>query len=260
MEKLKENLVVYGAEALGLALFMISAGVFSVVLFGSGSPATGWHGLLKLAAMGAAMGATAVAIFRSPFGKLSGAHINPAVTLAFWKLGKIRSVDALGYVVAQFAGAVVGVAAAQLLLGRALAEPAVNFAVTVPGATGAAAAFAAEFGISFLMFGSVLATSNHSRLARTTPYVAGSLVAAFILFESPVSGMSMNPARSFGSAVFGGGFDSLWIYFAAPPLAMLAAAEAFKKLRGPHSVLCAKLDHDSRYRCIFDCRSLGSER
>ncbi len=259
-ETLGHNWKEYSAEALGLGLFMVSACTFSVLLFHPASPASSIAIAIKLVMMGAAMGLTAVAIFKSPFGKLSGAHINPAVTLTFWRLGKIKTGDALYYVLFQFIGAAAGVLLSWIALGGTLADSAVNFAVTVPDSSGPIVSFASEFAISFGMMATVLVASNHRSLAKFTPFLAGTLVAGYIALESPVSGMSMNPARTFGSALFAANWTSWWIYFTAPPLAMLAAAEVFVRLRGPHAVLCAKLDHDSRYGCIFDCQksSVGS--
>src|SRR5262249_46408518 len=85
-----------------------------------------------------------------------------------------------------------------------------------------------------------------SRFARWTGVCAGVLVAAYILFESPISGMSMNPARSLASALMARDFRALWIYFLAPPLGMLAAALLHGRRRA-----CAKLDHVPSARCIF---------
>ena len=105
----------------------------------------------------------------------------------------------------------------------------------------------------------VLVTSNHPVLSRRTPLFAASLVALYIAFEAPVSGMSMNPARSLASALGGGGFSDLWIYAVAPPLGMLLAAELYVRRRGIARVLCAKLHHHNGRRCIFACdfHSLG---
>jgi aquaporin Z len=118
---------------------------------------------------------------------------------------------------------------------------------------GVAAAFGAEVAISFVTMLTVLAVSSHARLARYTPLFVGALVATWITFEAPLSGMSMNPARSFASAAGAGLFSSLWLYFTAPPLGMLLAAEVFVRVRGARAVHCAKLHHANAQRCIFRC-------
>lgn len=244
----------YLIEAWGLGSFMVSACLFGVLLFHPDSYFAGYGMTLRTVLMGIAMGSTAVAIFKSPWGKRSGAHINPVVTLTFYRLGKIAGTDAIFYSLAQFSGAAIGVVLAWLLLGDLLAVPEVNFVATVPGKWGTAAAFAGEVVIAFLMMTMVLNTANHRTLHRYTPYVAGFLVAIYIAFESPISGMSMNPARTFGSAIVADTWTAWWIYFTAPPLAMLAAAEAFTRMRGLKAVFCAKLDHTGSSRCIFNCR------
>lgn len=253
LSALKNHWLEYLCEAVGLGLFMVSACVFSVLLFHPDSSAYKWNLQLRFALIGLAMGLTAIAIFKSPFGKLSGAHINPAVTLTFWRLGKIKTWDAVFYVLFQFIGATFGVFLSWLILWDFLAERQVNFAVTIPNSSGWIVSFIAEFIISFGMMTMVLITSNHVKLSRFTPYFAGGLVAIYISLEAPVSGMSMNPARTFGSALIANVWNDWWIYFAAPPLAMLAAAEIFVRLKGTHSVLCAKFDHYSQMRCIFNC-------
>ncbi len=253
LELAKQHWPEYLIEAWCLATFMVSACAFGVLLFHPASPIAGF-GFARDIAMGVAMGSTAIAIFRSPWGQRSGAHFNPAVTLTFYRLGKISGVDTVGYVAGHFAGGVAGVLIAWAILGDMLAASSVNFVATVPGKDGPAVAFAAEAVISFGMMSMVLFTSNAPRWSRLTPYFAGALVAAFIALEAPLSGMSMNPARTFASAAIGGKWTSWWIYFTAPTLAMLAAAEVFVRVRGLRSVLCAKFDHTGLARCIFDCR------
>jgi len=180
--------------------------------------------------------------------------MNPAFTLMFFRLGKLDSWDALFYGLFQFAGGLAGVAIAYLAIGRAVAHPSVKFAATQPGMWGAVPAFAAELSISFLQATAVLITSNHKTLSRFTPFIAASLVATYITFEAPFSGMSMNPARTLGSAIPAHAFHSLWIYFTAPPLAMLIAAELYLRARSARTVYCAKFHHHNNARCIFRCR------
>ena len=242
-------------EAAELALFMLSACAFTVLLYHPASPlANSIHNdILRRALMGIAMGSTAIAIIFSPLGKRSGAHFNPSVTLAFFRLGKVAPVDAAFYIVAQFIGGISGVLAAMLLLGPSVAEQHVNYATTQPGPHGALVAFAAELLISFVLMSVVLRVSNTKRLARWTGVFAGALVATYITFESPISGMSMNPARTFGSAFGASVWMSLWIYFIAPPVGMLLAAEVFTRGKTRRTAQCAKFHHHNNQRCIFRC-------
>ncbi len=243
-------------EGVLLGLFLIVACGLATVLEHPASPvhAVLADPILRRALMGLAMGSTAIALIRSPWGRQSGAHMNPALTLTYLRLGTVAPRDAAGYVAGQFVGGVAGVFGMAAILGSLLAHPMVRFAATAPGAPGPAAAFVAELAISFVLMSTVLITSNSPRLTHWTPRCAGVLVALYITFEAPVSGMSMNPARSFASALAAWQWEWLWIYFTAPPLGMLAAAESYVRVRGAHRVLCAKLDHHTARRCIFRCR------
>ncbi len=254
LKAIKNHWQEYLMEAWGLGMFMVSACAFGVLLFYPKSPLISLNATLRNVLMGAAMGATAIGIFLSPWGKRSGAHINPSVTLTFWRLGKVKGWDAVFYVLAQFAGGTVGVLLSWLVWGELLADSAVNFVVTVPGASGVGAAFAAEVIISFFMMLMVLICSNAAKLSRFTPFFAGILVAVYISLEAPISGMSMNPARSFGSALVANHWMSWWIYFIAPPLAMLLAAALYVRVKGAKEVYCAKFYHYGKQRCIFNCR------
>src|SRR5437762_378165 len=138
----------YLIEGAGLGLFMMSACVFGALLGHPASPVAITRPLAMRASMGLAMALTALALVLSPWGKRSGGHFNPAVTLTFYRLGKIATVDAAFYVLAQFAGGAAGVLAAAVLLRSALAHPAVCYVVTA-GVYGPALAFAAELAISF---------------------------------------------------------------------------------------------------------------
>ena len=200
------------------------------------------------------MGATAIAIVMSPWGKQSGAHCNPGITFTFYRLGKVDFWDAFFYAAGQFFGAIGGVAIARYILRGAAANHAVRYAVTAPGNYGVSVAFLAEFAISFALMLTILLVTNHEGLARYTPYFAGALVAMFLTFEWPLSGMSMNPARTLGSAFHASYWYALWIYFTAPPLAMLMAAELYVRGGSARSVYCAKFHHANNQRCIFRCR------
>jgi aquaporin Z len=255
LDSLKRHWPEYLMEAAELALFMISACLFVALLEHPASSVRQAlpNPFLRRALMGLAMGSTAVAIIFSPLGKRSGAHFNPAVTLTFWRLKRVETKDALGYIAFQFAGAALGVAVAAVLLGPRIAHPSVNYAATLPGDRGPLVAFLGEIAISFLLMTVVLRISSQPRLGRFTGLFAGLLVATFITFEAPISGMSMNPARTFGSASGGRMWQFLWLYFLAPPLGMLLAAETQVRFAGLQSVLCGKLHHANAHRCIFRC-------
>jgi aquaporin Z len=246
----------YLIEACALGVFMISACLFVALLEYPFSPV---HQaiddpLLRRALIGVAMGITAVAIIYSPWGNRSGAHLNPAVTLTFWRLGKIAGWDALFYITAQFAGGLAGVVVAGVIVSMpVIAHASVNYAVTLPGASGSAAAALGEAAISFGLMLAVLTVSNRPSIARYTGFVAAALVSLYITCEAPLSGMSMNPARSLASAIPAQVWTGLWVYFIAPPLGMLAAAEVYLRTQRSRPVLCCKLHHDNPERCIFRC-------
>ena len=255
LEALRAHWRLYLDEGAELAWFMLVACIATVVLFGASSHfvTTITSPALRRAIMGLAMGATAVMIIHSPMGKRSGAHFNPAITLTYLRLGKIAPWDAAFYVAGQFAGGLFGVGVSALLLGKSLAQPSVEYAVTVPGIAGTAGAFAAELFMATLLMGVVLWTTNHARWAKYTSYFVGFLIANYIFFFAPVSGFSINPARTVGSAAFAGIWTALWVYFAAPLLGMFAAAEVYVRRYGVERVLCAKLHPSPSMLCPFDC-------
>jgi aquaporin Z len=246
----------YLMEAAGLGLLMVAACAFGVLLEHPMSPVTEWieDSTMRRILFGLAMGLTSIGIVYSPLGQRSGAHLNPSLTLSFLALGKIAPWDAFFYVASQFAGGALGVAAADLLLGFPLRHSGVNYVITTPGPGGPLLAFWAELLISIVMMTTVLLISNTRRLSRFTGLFAGALVATFIGVEAPISGMSMNPARTLGSALSAWQFPALWVYFTAPPLGMILAGQLYRLRRGASAVYCAKLNHHNSMRCIFRCR------
>jgi aquaporin Z len=238
-------------EALGLGLFMISAGGFGTLLEYPGSPV---HQAIanpfaRRALMGIAMGLTAIGLVYSPWGRRSGAHINPAFTATLFRLGRVRGRDAAAYVLAQFAGGAAGVLLLAALLGEAFLAPPVAGVATRPGASGSAVAFVAELGISFALMLMVLTLGRSARLGRYTGFFVGAVLFLYITFEAPLSGMSMNPARTLASALPLGDWRELWIYFTAPLAGMLLASEAHVRLARSKRAGCAKVAHS--FPCIF---------
>jgi aquaporin Z len=251
LNALKKHWPEYFMEAAELGVFMISASLFTILLYHPASPVV--RGIppefIRRVLMGLAMGLTAVGIVYSPWGKQSGAHMNPAFTLTFFTLGKVAPWDAVFYVLAQFVGGALGILLVAAGSTNLLAHPSVNYVATVPGSYGPWGAFSGEAVISFILVLIVLVNSNVKKLARFTGLIVGLCVALFITFEAPLSGMSMNPARTFGSAFLPHLWSSLWIYFVAPPLGMLSAAAVYQSLK--RRVACAKMHHQNHKRCIF---------
>jgi aquaporin Z len=224
----KKNWKHYLQEALGLAIFMISACFFGTLL----ESQEGYlHHLiadsfLRLVLMGLAMGTTALFIFYSPLTAPSGAHINPAVSLGFLRIGKMCPWDFLFYCLFQAAGGITAVYIMQLLLGTSLINPPVNSVATVP-VSGTIPALVTEFSIAFATMAMVLFTSHHPRLKKFTRIFAACMVVAWVILAGPVSGFGMNPARSFASALPANIWTDFWIYLLAPVAGMLSAAEFF---------------------------------
>jgi aquaporin Z len=216
----------YVFEAALLGAFMVSALAFTILAEHPASPvrAAIASALARRLLVGLGMGATAVALIYSPWGRRSGAHMNPATTLTFARLGLIGRATAVGYVAAQFAGGAAGVWLGRQLFGPTVEDASVRFAVTTPH-WGAAPAFLAEAAMTAALMSAVLAAARSERWRPRTGLIAACCVAIFITIEAPVSGMSLNPARTLASAVWAGEFNGLWIYFLAPASGMLLAAE-----------------------------------
>jgi aquaporin Z len=129
----------------------------------------------------------------------------------------------------------------------------VDLGTTVPGHGGWVASLVAETVITFLLMTLILRFVDDPKLMPFTPAAAGALVAFLVFLEAPVSGTSLNPARSLGPAMVAGDYRDLWLYLVAPPLGALLAAATHRRRRG--TVRCGKLFHAGGYECRFlDCQ------
>lgn len=244
----------YGAELLGTA-FLVFAGVSTIIfVFGVGSPlarALPDPGIRRLI-RGLLFAGSGALIAISPLGKLSGGHINPAVSLAFWTHGKMHHFDLGGYIFGQLLGAAIGALLVVLVWGRHAAAS-VRYGTTMPG-TGYPLwlVFLAEVSLTCLLILSIFFFVSSHRLMRWTPLMAWLLVATMVWLESPISGTSLNPARSFGPALAAWAWQHHWLYWIAPPLGALLAVGAFRLLsRGTRDVLTGKMFHVPHYRSVF---------
>ena len=204
------------AELIGTAV-LVAVGLSFVILdFGPGGlasrlvPSAAWRRVIT----GFLFGATGGLIALSPVGKHSGAHINPAVSAAFWLAGKLSPTHLAAYVAAQLAGAVLG---ALPLLAWGRLGRAVDFGVTVPGpGIGLRFAFLGEAGTTFFLVAGLFFFLGRRRLRRFTPLLFPFLYAAMVFLEAPVSGTSTNPARSLGPEAVSGVWKAWWIYWLGP--------------------------------------------
>ena len=240
-------------EAAGLGVFMISAGGFATLLWHPQSPVAIESEWLKLLLMGAAMGVTAIGLIYSPWGKRSGAHLNPAVTLSLLYLRKIAPIDAAFYVLAQFAGGLGGVCLIASVVDIWLDAPAIWYVPTVPGQSGPTLALITEGLMSAAMMAMALTTSDSPRFKRLTGVFAGLLLTVYITFGSAVSGMSINPARTVASAIPSGVWSSVWIYFVGPIVGMFFVAVLYRTLARTPRPDCTGMNHHAENSCVYEC-------
>jgi aquaporin Z len=237
----------YFIEAWGTAMLLwvvaMTAGLIEP-RFRSSWPPLAWRALEAVA-----IAPTIALLIYSPWGRRSGAHFNPAITVTFWALGKVALRDALLYTAFQGLGAILGLLIAELILGAALREPPVMWIVTRPGPYGVAVALLAEFTVAFILMRTILWMGGRPRIGRLTGLFVGLLAFLCVCFEAPLSGFSINPARSFASALASGYWTAFWIYLIAPPAGMLAAAGIARVQLTP-MLSCAKLTHDHDRPCI----------
>ena len=250
----------YGAEFVGTA-WNVFVGLSAVVF----NMAPGMPGgrlvpdmSLRLLVTGLIFAGSGSLYTISPWGRLSGSHINPSVTLAFWFCGKVRGHDLLGYLAAQFLGGTLGA----LLIALVWRGHAVDVGNgrTLPGVGWTAgAAFFVEFVMTFAYVLGILCFVSRPRLLNWTPLMNWIVVAGLVWLAAPISGTSLNPARSFGPALVSGQWHAQWIYMLAPPLGAMLAAGVFPFLVGGGKVLTAKLAHSAHYRSIFKHPYTGAD-
>jgi MIP family channel proteins len=201
-------------------------GTFFLVLVGPGAVMLNAYsgGALGAVGIGLAFAWVVLAMIFS-LGHLSGAHINPAVTIAFWSIRRFPAREVLPYIVAQCGGAVLAAFTLRLLLGSVGAMGA-----TLPH-IGIGRSFLVEFLFSFVLMFVIMAVATDERVADGFAAVAVGLTVGFCALLGPMTGSSMNPARSLGPAVAGGGWQGHWLYWVAPITGMLAAARSYEFLR-----------------------------
>jgi aquaporin Z len=214
------------SEFIGTGALVLVGLSLVILMFGTGSPMARLipsEGLRRLIT-GFLFGTTGATVALSPVGKVSGAHINPAVTLAFRLMGKLDLRTTLGYVAAQLAGAVAG--SLPLLIWGAMGKS-VDFGATAPGpGIPSWAALLGEAATTFTMVSLLAVFLGFRRIRPFTPAIFPPLYALMVWAEAPISGTSTNPARSLGPAVVSGQWQSWWVYWIGPMIGMLLAVLA----------------------------------
>ena len=243
----------YGAELVGTAFnFLVG---FSIITFNFGKGLPMEHLIPavspRLLINGLIFAGSGALFSISPLGKLSGSHLNPCLSLAFWMQGKMHKQDLIGYIFGQFLGAVIGTSLALALWGNYLIS--VNYCITLPGINYPLwYVFLAEVFMTFMLVLSIFIFLSHHQLLRWTPLMVWLLVATMVWLGAPISGTSLNTARSMGPAFVAWSWQNQWLYCIASPLGALTAVGVFQLIAmGEREVLTGKLFHVPNYRCIF---------
>ena len=245
----------YAVEAGFLAVFILAAGIVSAWFQSPSGPGAVLlpDPAARRVVAGIAMGLALMAMIYSPWGRRSGAHLNPAITLAYLRLGKIGRWDALFYALAQIAGAAVAVALLRNgVLLPAATQPSLLSASLVPANEWVA--FMTELLLSASTMLLILFTSNHASWFRWTGVLYGLLAIAIVACAGPLSPFGLNVAQLLAVDASGDPASAKWLNLLPSLLGMQLAVEGYRLFTGRSQVLCAKLAHNTRGKCIFRCQ------
>ena len=226
----RSTAALFGAEFIGTALLLLVG--LSIVIFnwGTGSvmatliPSES----MRRAVTGFLFGTTGCLITVSPVGKISGAHINPAISVAFWLRGKMKTSVMVGYVCSQLTGAVIGCLP---LLWWGNQGKSIHYGLTAPGHPGLLAAFMGEMLTTICLITTVFVFVGSPKLRNYTPFTMPFLYGFMVWLEAPLSGCSTNPARSLGPAVVSQIYADYWLYVLAPITGVVVVVLIFRLLR-----------------------------
>jgi aquaporin Z len=236
------------SEFTGTALLLLFGLSIVIFMFGSGSPMAELIPNVKVrqSLTGFLFGSVGLLITLSPVGKISGAHINPAVTMVFWLFRKIEGRIAITYILSQLTGAIVG--CTPLLLWGAMGRS-VYFGGTSPGALYTVPeALIGEILTTFTLVIMLILFISFRQIRKFTPFMVPILYAIMVPLEADISGISTNPARSLGPAIISGEWTAWWIYWVGPFTGAFLASLAGSLLA--KRITIAKLYH-------FDSESEG---
>jgi aquaporin Z len=222
------------SEAVGTALLLFCG--LSIVIFnwGEGSVVANWipSVLIRTILTGFMFGCVGCLIALSTVGKISGAHINPAVSIAFWLRGKMATNVMIGYIAGQMIGAVIGCLPLLLIWGKQGSS--IQYGITLPAGAGVGRAFLSEVLATACLILYLYIFIGRKNLRNYTPFGIPILYSILNIFFASPSGDSTNPARSFGPAVITGNFSHYWLYWVAPVIGVLLVTAFFKWRRVNH--------------------------
>jgi aquaporin Z len=245
---------IWSAELAATALLVFGGVSVVCLVFGRGSPVASLvpSSSLRLLVVGILFSGLNSLLAVSSLGRLSGAHLNPAVTLAFRVVGRVSTSDVVGYLTAQLVGAIVGAVFVRLAWGDVARS--VRGGVTAP-TVAVPLAVLLETAMTALLVVVIFGFVSSMRRARWTPLAIWPLIALLVWSGASYTGTSLNPVRSAGPAlVFNEALDVLWIYLLAPTLGAVAVALVWRARDPRTHPKTAKLFHDPAYPC-----SLGTD-
>lgn len=238
----------WGAELAGTAILVFVVLSAATVLF---HPGTVFQDLIpsesvRRLLLGMVFVAGLTTIARSPLGRLSGAHLNPAVTLAFWITGHVHPHDLLGYWAAQLMGGALGAFALRLVWGQTAAG--IDYGAIAPEVAPWAAVLVEALMVGLVVCAVFASLSTHA-LVRWTPLVAGTVVTLNYWLGAPFTHSGLNPARTLGPNLVAGQWQDWWVYVAGPLAGAALVAGVWRST--PRVILTAKLFHDADYRSVL---------
>jgi aquaporin Z len=239
---------IWAAEGTGTGLMMLGGLSAVCVVIGDESFLALPSDSVRRLFVGGLFAACVSLVAVSPLGRLSGAHLNPAVTLSFWSLGRVSGRDVGGYLTAQIAGALVGTALVWLLWGET--ADSVDGGATMVG-TSIGLAVSLEIAMTAVLIGVILLFVSDTRLVAWTPLAIWPVITALVWIGSPYTGTSLNPARSVAPALVFAQVADLWVYLLAPTVGGIAVALLWRRRDRVAQPKTAKLFHDPSYPSCF---------
>ncbi len=201
-------------------------GTFTLIFIGAGAGALGVGGLLGVAL---AHGFVVIG-FIYAYGHISGTHINPAVTIALWVGQQIDATSAIGYIIVQLLGGILGA----FVLSYVLNDPTSTLGVTVLNGVDPSQGLIIEILLTFFLVNAIFNTAVSGKAGNLAPVAIGLTLVFCILMGGPLTGASLNPARTLGPAIATGNFSDLWLYFVGPIGGAILASILYINLLKPN--------------------------